>query len=99
MRCCTRKVLVTFGTLALAFALSPARAAAQSPCAASHKGLYYNNDFSYLSDPAADIVCLGDALKLLPVADGAWGTLDLGGQLRSRYHHEVGMGQDLAGPG
>ena len=30
---------------------------------------------------------------------GCYGSLDVGGQLRLRYHHEIGMGQDLAGPG
>jgi hypothetical protein len=74
-------------------------AAAANPCATSHKGLFYLNDFSYLKDPAYCGNCLGDGFKLLPVAGGDLGTLDLGGQLRTRYHHEQGMGQDVAGPG
>ncbi len=74
-------------------------AAAVNPCASSHKGVFYANDFSYLNDPAYSGQCLGDCLKLMPVAGGDLGTLDLGGQLRTRYHHEQGMGQDLAGPG
>lgn len=64
-----------------------------NPCAASHKGLYYANDFSYLNDPGYSGKCFGDGFKLLPVAGGSWGTLDVGGQLRMRYHHEQGMGQ------
>jgi hypothetical protein len=72
---------------------------ATNPCAASHKGVFYANDFSYLEDPGYEGECLGDCLKLLPVAESAWGTLDLGGQLRTRYHFEHGMGQDLTGPG
>jgi hypothetical protein len=69
-----------------------------SPCAQSHKGVFYANDFSYLDDSCSR-VCLGDCLKRMPVAGTAFGTLDIGGQLRMRYHHEEGMGQDLAGPG
>lgn len=65
---------------------------APNPCAESHKGVYYANDFSYLLDPDYDGACLGDALKLMPVAEGDWGTLDVGGQLRTRYHSEIGMG-------
>lgn len=74
-------------------------AAKPNPCAVSHKPLFYANDFSYLKDPKYNGSCLGDSLKLMPVAGGDWGTMDIGGQLRTRYHHEEGMGQDLAGPG
>ena len=67
---------------------------AGSPCATSHKDVFYNNDFSYLKDPCYHGHCLGDCLKLMPLgADARWGTLDIGGQLRLRYHHERGMGQ------
>ncbi|QEG36749.1 alginate export family protein [Bythopirellula goksoeyrii] len=65
-----------------------------NPCAGSHKALFYDNDFNYLKDPCYKGHCLGDCLKLMPVSqDNRWGTLDIGGQLRLRYHHEVGMGQ------
>jgi len=75
-------------------------AAKPNPCATSHKGVFYANDFSYLKDPEYHGCCLGDNWKLMPVGHcGEWGTLDVGGQLRLRYHHEEGMGQDLAGPG
>jgi hypothetical protein len=71
------------------------RAAAKNPCADSHKGVYYANDFSYLLDPAYSGCCLGDGLKLMPVGQcGQWGTLDVGGQLRLRQHREIGMGQE-----
>ncbi|NOY42440.1 MAG: alginate export family protein, partial [Planctomycetes bacterium] len=71
-----------------------------NPCATSHKGVFYANDFSYLDDPEYDGNCLGDCLKLNPMGPcGRWGTLDVGGQLRVRYHNEQGMGQDLAGAG
>ena len=73
-----------------------------NPCAKSHKGLFYANDFSYLNKPGYNDhcqggSCLGDALKLMPVGQcGEWGTLDVGGQLRLRYHNEVGMGREGA---
>jgi hypothetical protein len=62
--------------------------------------VFYDNDFSYLSDPNYHGDCLGDCLKLIPLnCVGQSGTLDIGGQLRGRYHHEQGMGQDRTGPG
>jgi hypothetical protein len=71
-----------------------------NPCATSHQGVFYANDFSYLLEPDYHGHCLGDCWKLMPVGCcGEYGTLDVGGQLRMRYHHEVGMGQDVAGPG
>lgn len=66
------------------------------PSAGSHKGLFYANDFSYLNDPCYSGAALGDALKLMPIAGGDFGTLDVGGQLRFRYHSEVGMGREGA---
>lgn len=60
-----------------------------NPCATSHKGVFYANDFKYLNDPNYCGCCLGDALKQLDV--GCRGKLDVGGQYRARYHHEVGM--------
>ena len=68
-----------------------------NPCATSHKGVFYANDFSYLNDPCYRGHCLGDCLKQNTL--GGWGTMDIGGQLRFRYHHEEGMAQDLAGAG
>lgn len=70
-----------------------------NPCATSHKPVFYANDFAYLKDPNYIGSCLGDSLKLLPVAGGDLGTVDFGGQLRERYHHEQGMGQAATGPG
>ncbi len=64
-----------------------------NPCSSSHKALFYDNTFDYLTDDCSTKGCLGDCLKLLPVAGGDYGRLDLGGQLRTRYHHERGMGQ------
>ncbi len=75
----------------------PKKKAKANPCAKSHKGLFYANDFSYLNKPGYNGCCLGDALKLMPVGQcGQWGTLDVGGQLRLRYHNEVGMGREGA---
>lgn len=65
-----------------------------NPCAASHKILFYDNDFSYLDNPDYHGDCFGDCLKHMPVDNcGRWGQMDIGGQARLRYHHEVGMGQ------
>ena len=65
-----------------------------NPCATSHKGLFFHNDFGYLNDCDYQGCCLGDSFKQLAVGNcGRWGTLDVGGQLRLRYHHEKGMGQ------
>ena len=76
------------------------KGAKPNPCATSHNVLFYLNDFSYLNDPNYDGQCLGDGLKLLPVGPcGNWGTVDFGGQQRVRFHNEVGMGQDVSGPG
>ena len=70
------------------------KAAKPDPCVSSHKGLFYANDFGYLKDPDYDGCCLGDSLKLMPVGHcGQCSTLDIGGQMRLRYHHEKGMGQ------
>lgn len=72
--------------------------AGSNPCAASHKVLFYANDFSYLKDPCYNGACLGDALKLMPLAGGDYGTLDIGGQLRLRYHGETGLGREVGAP-
>ncbi len=64
-----------------------------NPCATSHKGVFYANDFSYLKKSCYCGDCFGDCLKLIPVGRGGQGSLDIGGQLRLRYHHERGMGQ------
>ncbi|MDA8563082.1 alginate export family protein [Mariniblastus sp.] len=62
-----------------------------NPCAKSHKGLFYANDFSYLNDDDYCGNCLGDRLKQIDV--GRCGKLDIGGQFRHRYHSEQGMGR------
>ena len=62
-----------------------------NPCVGSHKPLFYLNDFSYLKDDDYCGNCLGDRLKGHQV--GPCGNLDIGGQIRFRYHGEQGMGQ------
>lgn len=53
----------------------------------AYKGVFYTNDFSYLQNPAYDGPHFaGDSFKGL--MDGK---LDLGGEYRSRYHHESNM--------
>lgn len=73
------------------------KAAKPNPCATSHKPLFYLNDFSYLNDPCYSGCCLGDCLKQIPMGSCCCpSTLDIGGQFRMRYHHEVGMGRSSA---
>ncbi len=52
----------------------------------AYKGVYYANDFSYINDPCYTDHFPGDALKQLKV--GQQGKLDLGGEIRVRYHNE-----------
>lgn len=75
---------------------SDSKGPSTNPCATSHKGVFYDNDFNYLLDPDYHGNCFGDCLKLTPVDNcGCWGTVDVGGQLRLRFHHERGMGQQI----
>lgn len=54
--------------------------------ASAYKPLFFNNDFSYLEDPAYNDWHLGESLKrLAPTCDSR---LDLGGQYRLRYQDE-----------
>jgi hypothetical protein len=78
----------------------PKKPPAGDPSAKAFKSVFYDNDFSYLRDPDYHGHRLGDCWKLMPAGScGECSTLDIGGQMRLRYHHEVGMGQDLSGPG
>jgi len=74
---------------------SQPRKPATNPCLKSHKGVYYDNDFSYLTKPGNNSYCLGDSLKRLNIGPCSESKLDVGGQLRLRYHHERGMGQQV----
>lgn len=75
-------------------------AAKPNPCLLSHKPLFYQNDFAYLKDPKYKGRCLGDRLKGMPVGPcGDYGTLDIGGQVRMRFHDEEGMGRQAGRSG
>jgi hypothetical protein len=54
--------------------------------AGAYAPLFYNNNFSYLSNPAYDDYHFGEGLKQIPIGD-CW-TVDLGGQYRARFHNE-----------
>ena len=72
-------------------AAAPAAAPAKTnPAVGAHNVLFYKNDFSYLTDNYSGPTYFGDGLKNLSVGTGK---LDIGGQIRTRYHHEEGMGQ------
>lgn len=57
--------------------------------ASAYAPLFYNNNFSYINNPAYDDWYPGDHFKQVPICD-CW-MLDMGGQYRARYHHEQNM--------
>lgn len=57
--------------------------------AGAYKGVFYNNDFSYLCDDCYDGYHLGDGLKRRCL--GGCVSVDIGGQYRNRYHIERNM--------
>ncbi len=61
-------------------------AATAKAASASHKGVFYANDFSYLCNAGGCDTYFGDSLKRIPVGN-CW-VVDVGGQYRMRYHHE-----------
>ena len=71
-------------------------AAVRKAAAASHKGVFYANDFSYLANAGCCDTYLGDRLKRLAVGD-CW-MVDVGGQYRMRYHHEQNINNTGAVP-
>lgn len=66
------------------------KAGAQKAAATAYKGLFYNNDFSYLEKPGASSDYLTDDLKRIGV--GCLFTFDVGGEYRLRNHNESNMG-------
>jgi hypothetical protein len=79
-------------------ALAAPPAAAKKPAAppAPYKGVFYDNDFSYLTKPDNKYCYLGDCLKRNACGD-CW-LIDLGGEYRARHHHEVNLrGSNLSG--
>jgi len=72
-------------------AAPPAAAPKKSnPAVGAHNVLFYKNDFSYLTEGYTGPTYLGDGLKNLTLGNGK---LDIGGQVRTRYHSEQGMAQ------
>jgi Alginate export len=61
----------------------------QKKIAGAYKDPFFQNDFSYLNDPAYKDYHLGEGLKQLTFGNNR--KLDIGGQYRLRYHHEVNM--------
>ena len=61
-------------------------AALQKKVAGAHKPLFYDNDFSYLCDECYCDWYAGDHAKRMCLHDCL--VLDVGGQYRTRYHHE-----------
>jgi hypothetical protein len=77
---------------------APTPPAAKKPAAppAPYKGVFYDNDFSYLTKPDNKYCYLGDCLKRHACGD-CW-IFDLGGEYRARHHHEVNLrGSNLSG--
>lgn len=59
---------------------------APKPPANPYKGVFYDNDFSYLDKPGNEYFYFGDSLKRLHLHDSM--ILDLGGEYRLRHHNE-----------
>lgn len=62
------------------------RDAIRQQVANAYKGVFYDNDFSYIKDPCYQERLPGDSLKQLSTPLG--GTLDVSGETRVRYHRE-----------
>ena len=62
-----------------------------NPAAKAYKGVYYANDFSYLTDSYDGPVYFGDNWKNIAV--GRQGRLSIGGEVRYRFMNEQGLGQ------
>ncbi len=73
-----------------------AKAKLQKAVAGAYKGVFYDNNFDYLCNPAYDDWHLGENFKRMCLGD--FGVLDIGGEYRARYHHEKYMrGLGLSG--
>lgn len=60
--------------------------ASKNPAATAYKGVFYDNDFSYLDNPDNKQFYLGDAFKQMHVGD-CW-LVDVGGEYRMRGQNE-----------
>jgi len=72
--------------IAVQTAAAKKKAALKKAVAGAYKPVFYDNDFSYINNPAYDQCFFGDNLKQLHVGD-CW-TVDIGGQYRARYQGE-----------
>lgn len=78
--------------IALLLTLAGAGFAQQNaPAPKPYKGVFYDNDFSYLQRPDAADAYLGDALKRRSV--GTRTVIDAGGEYRLRHHNEHILGR------
>lgn len=66
-----------------------AAAALKKAVGSAYAPLFYNNNFSYINNPAYNDWYPGDHFKQIPVGD-CW-MLDLGGQYRARFDNEHNM--------
>lgn len=57
-----------------------------------YKGVFYENDFSYLDKPGNPYFFFGDLWKRRRIGD--WGVLDIGGEYRLRQHNEHVLTRD-----
>jgi hypothetical protein len=64
-------------------------AALKKAVASAYAPLFHNNNFAYINNPAYNDWYPGDYFKQMPFGDCL--TVDMGGQFRSRYHHEQNM--------
>jgi len=97
------KAGVTAYLAAVAILLSPvggARGASLEPGDPVYHALRYNDDFSWLTDPAKSSDPW-DKFKYVPIGDGKYGAsyLGLGGELRERFESYLNPNFDLRAPG
>lgn len=65
---------------------APSAGPAKNPAASAYKGVFYDNDFSYLDNPDNTQFYLGDAFKQMTPCD-CW-VVDVGGEYRLRGQNE-----------
>jgi hypothetical protein len=86
----TLRPRILAGLLALAVIVplsTGARGASPEPGDPTYHSLRYEDDFSYLADPAKATGDLWDPLKYIPIGDGKYGPsyLSFGGEVRERF--------------
>ncbi len=96
----TSRALVLGSALGVVLTLSiNARGASPEPGDAVYHSLRYNDDFSYLADPAK-ASDPWDRFKYIPIGDGQYGPsyLSLGGELRERFESYLNPNFGLRAP-